>query len=333
MRVCTSPLPLALAVLLAWPASGVIHAAQGEYQKIGDVHIGGAGAFDYLTVDSTARRLYVTHGTEIVVVDLGTNTVVGRIAGTPRVHGIAIGPDGRGFTSNGGENKVGIVDLTSLQTLSKVEAGANPDAILYSPLSGEVYAFNHTGESATVIDAKSGTVTATIPLGGAAESGQADPGLKRVFVNLEDTNAVAVIDMTTHKVVGNWPVAPASEPTGMAIDPAGHALFIGGGGFMVKMDATSGKVLASVPICGGTDATTFDPQTRTAFASCSDGHITAVHDDGPGKLTVQQTITTTRGARTMAVDPRTHNLYTAAQDYGPGAPVPDSFHVLIYGVR
>src|SRR5215813_5101098 len=164
--------------------------AQGQYTKVNQIRIGGAGAFDYLTVDSAAKRLYVTHGTEIVVIDTSNDTVVGRIADTPRVHGIAIAPGGRGFTSNGGESKVGIVDLKTLATLSKVETGLNPDAMLYEPSQKEIYALNHTGRSATVIDASDGAVKATIPLSGQAETGQADPDLGRVFVNIEDKNSI-----------------------------------------------------------------------------------------------------------------------------------------------
>ena len=333
-----------LALIAAIAAAGRLHAADGPYAKVSEIRIGGAGSFDYLTVDSPAQRLYVTHGTEIVVLDLQSHTIIGRIADTPRVHGVAIGPDGRGFTSNGGEDKVGIVDLKTLQTLSKVGTGKNPDAILYEPTQREIYAFNHTGESATVISAATGAVVATIPLAGTAETGQADSQLGRVFVNIEDKNSVDVIDIATHKVIANWPVAPAVSPTGMAIDGASHRLFVGGGKFMVMLDAANGKVVATAPICAGTDATVFDAGTKLAFSSCSDGHITVVHQDPPDKLTVVQTLTTSRGARTMALDPTTHRIYTAAQKFQPvdsatpaagrsPAPILDSFHVLVFGMN
>lgn len=318
---------------------GIVVSAQGQYTKVNEIAIGGSGAFDYLVVDSAAKRLYVTHGTEIVVIDTSTDTIVGRIADTPRVHGMAIAPGGRGFTSNGGENKVGIVDLKTLQTLSKVETGLNPDAILYEPSRQEVYALNHTGRSVTVIDAATGKVNATIPLAGQAETGQADPQLGRVFVNVEDKNAIDVIDVKTHAVVANWPVAPAESPTGMAIDTAAHRLFVGGGPSMVMIDARSGAVVASAPICKGTDATFFDPETKSVFASCGDGSITVMSVSGD-KLAVTQTIQTARGARTMALDPVTHKIYTAAQRFQTPAdagarptPVPDTFHVMVFGVK
>jgi DNA-binding beta-propeller fold protein YncE len=321
-------------------------AADGPYSKLTEIPVGGAARFDYLNVDSAAKRLYVTHGTEVVVIDTASNTVVGRIADTPGVHGIAIASNGKGFTSNGSENKVSIVDLKTLQTLSKVDTGRNPDAILYEATKKEVYAFNHTGNSATVINADTGAVVAEIPLAGTAETGQADAAIGRVFVNIEDKNSVDVIDMATHKVVANWPLAPATTPTGMAIDTANHRLFVGGGKFMVSVDTRSGKVVATAPICTGTDATWFDPGTKLVFASCSDGSITVMHQDTPDTLSVVQTVSTTRGARTMALDTATHRIYTAGAKYptvdpsaapaaggrGPAA-LPESFHVLVFEMK
>jgi DNA-binding beta-propeller fold protein YncE len=323
--------------------------AEGQYTKAGEIQIGGPGSWDYLTVDSAGKRLYVSHGTEVVVVDLTNNSIVGRIADTPGIHGAAIASDlGRAFTSNGRENKVSIVDLKTLQTLEKVDTGANPDAILYEPKQKEVYAFNHTGHSATVIDAASGKVKATIPLAGTAETGQADADLGRVFVNIEDKDSIDVIDQARHEVVANWPVAPASSPTGMAIDPKAHRLFVGGGKALVMIDDTSGKVVANVPICAGTDATSFDPATNLVFASCSDGHVTIAHVDSPSTLTVVQTLDTLPRSRTMALDPATHKIYLGAVKLPPPdpnnpppppapgqrgrgpAPIPDSFHVLVF---
>jgi len=331
-------------VLVIATALGSLASAAGRYTQVADIHIGGAGAFDYLAVDAPAKRLYVTHGTEIVVIDTTTNAIVGRIADTPRVHGIAIARNGRGFTSNGGENKVGIVDLKTLTTLSKVDTGLNPDAILFESTRNEIYAFNHTGESATVINADSGAVVATVKLGGQAETGQADPALGKVFVNIEDKSRVDVIDMVTHTVTTSWPVAPAVDPTGMAIDLETHRLFVGGGPALVMLDARSGSVVANLNICAGTDATWFDPATKNVFVSCADGHIVVAHEDTSSKLSLVETITTARGARTMALDPVTHRLYTAAQQFaaadpnapplagrrGGPPPVPDSFHVLVF---
>ena len=178
----------------------------------------GSAASTISTVDSAAKRLYLSHGTEVVVIDTATNTIVGRIPDTPGVHGIAIAPNGKGFITAGQENKVAIFDLKTMKVSMKVDTGANPDAIVYEPKHKEIYSLNHTGKSVTVIDADSGKVVTTIPLSGVAESGAADPDLGRVYVNIEDTSAVDVIDINTKKVIANWKVAPAEEPTGMAID-------------------------------------------------------------------------------------------------------------------
>jgi YVTN family beta-propeller protein len=333
-------------------AIGVGLGAQSPgYTKLAEIKVGGAGAFDYLTVDPVSKRLYLSHGTEVVVIDLATSTVIGKIADTPGVHGIAVapGPNGHLFTSNGRENKVAMVDAKTFATISKADTGANPDAIMYEPKEKAIYAFNHTGGSATVIDAATNKVIATVPLEGAVETGQSDPGLGKVYVNIEDKDTVDVIDIATHTVSARWPIAPAEGGTGMAIDPATHHIFVGGGKFVVMMDGQTGKVLASAPICDGTDATAYDPQTKNIFVSCSDGHITVAHVDSATKLSVVQTIDTARGARTTALDPTTHRVYVAAQDYQPAAPagaapaaggrgrgpaaIPDSLHVIVYGPK
>lgn len=312
-------------------------AAEAQYAPAGEIPIGGPGRFDYLAVDSVARRLYVSHGTEVVVIDTATDKVIGTIAGTPGVHGILIAPNGKGFITVGQENKVAAFDPKTMQVVMTIDTGANPDAIVYEPRNQEVYSLNHTGKSVTVIDADSGRVTATIPLSGIAESGAADPALGRVYVNIEDTGSVDVIDVTTHKVVANWKVAPAEEPTGMAIDTARHRVFVGGGPSQVMLDGASGKVVASARICDGTDATFFDSATSMSMSSCSDGHISIIKI-GPGDtMAVAQTLDTKRGARTMAIDPATHRIYTAAQDLqaapaggGRAQAVPNTFRVLVY---
>src|SRR4051794_39842941 len=195
-------LTLGIVALAAAAAAG-----QGQYAKVGGVPVGGAGGFDYLTVDSEGKRLYLAHSTEVVVIDTEKNTVVGKIADTPGVHGIAVVPSlGRVFTTNGRENKVGIVDAKTLQTLSKVDTGLNPDAITYDPAKKEIWAWNHTGHSATVIDAASGKVTATVRLAGVAESGGVDGA--RAFVNMEDRDTVDVIDTEKHEVIAHWSVTP-----------------------------------------------------------------------------------------------------------------------------
>jgi YVTN family beta-propeller protein len=311
-------------------------AGQGMYSQVADVPIGGPGPaqWDYSFADSAGKRLYVSHSTEVVVIDTATDKVVGRIMDTPGVHGIAVGA-GKVFTSNGRENKVSVVDPKTLATLSKIDTGgANPDAITFDAKRNEVWAFNHTGNSATQINATTGAVVAVIPLTGVAETGQAD-GTGKVFVNIEDKDQVDVIDAAAKKVVSSWSVAPGKSPTGMALDITTHRLFVGADTHMVMMDSTNGKVVASVPICGGTDATWYDAETKLAFSSCRDGKITIARVAGD-TMTVVQTLDTAAGSRTMSLDAGTHKIYvTAAKPNASGGRGydPASFHVLVYGVK
>ncbi|MEO7272940.1 MAG: YncE family protein [Vicinamibacterales bacterium] len=311
-------------------------AAQAPYAQVADIQIGGPlpAQWDYLTADAGAKRLYVSHNAEVVVIDTTTNTVVGRIADTPGVHGIAIGA-GKVFTSNGREGTVSVVDPKTLATLSKIDSGgANPDAITFDPKRGEIWVFNHTGRSATQIEAATGKVMATIALTGTAESGQSD-GAGKVFVNIEDKDQIDVIDVASRKVQASWPVAPGAEPTGMAFDAASHRLFVGAGTVMVMLDAGNGRVVATVPICAGTDATWYDPSTKLAFSSCRDGRITVARVEGD-TMRVIQTIETSPGSRTMGLDAATHRLYVAAarpNAAGGRGNDPNSFHVLVYAQK
>ncbi len=318
-------------------------AADGPYQFIKDVQIGGEGGWDYLTLDAAAKRLYISHGTKVVVYDLTKDAVVGEIADTPGVHGAVIASDGHIFTSNGRESKASMVDAKTLQTIKKVETQGNPDFIMYEPKQKEVYTFNGTGRSATVIDA-AGNVVATIPLGGKPEAGVPDPAAGRVYVNNETASTIVVIDVAKHEVVANWPIAPGESAAGLAIDLKNHRLFVGAhNNKMLMMDSTNGRIIAEVPIGGGVDATWFDPGTGYAFSSCSTGTVTIAHEDAPDKLTVVQTLQTATGARTMALDPATHRIYLAAAKYTPppeGSPanarptmVPGSMHIKVYGIN
>ena len=303
-------------------------AAEASYHFIKDIPIPGKAQWDYLKVDPDSHRLFVSHGNKVEVIDLEKGAIIGAIEDTPGVHGIAFAPKlGRAFTSNGQENKASIVDLATLKTLSKVTTGANPDSILYETAQNEVYTFNGKGKSATVFDPESGKVNATIDLGGKPETAASDPQAARVYVNLEDKSEVAVIDIKAHKVVNHWPIAPGESASGMAIDLEHHRLFMGcDNKKMVMMDSASGKVLTTVPIGAGVDANAFDPGTQLAFSSNGeDGNTTIAKESGADNLAVVQVLKTVVGARTMAVDPRTHNIYLPA-------PTP-SFRVLVYGME
>jgi YVTN family beta-propeller protein len=338
-----TPVRLALALAASSLAGLPLVSAATNYHLLKEIPVGGDGGWDYLSVDSTARRLYISHASKVVVIDLDKNTVAGEIADTPGVHGMAVAADlKRGFTTNGRENKSSVVDLETLKTLSKLDTGQNPDGMVYDPGRQEVYVFNGRSANATVIDAKAAKVVATVALGGKPEFATADPKAGRVYNNLEDKSEVVAIDTTKHEVVNRWPIAPGEGASGMAIDADHHRIFLGcGNKLMAMLDTTSGKVVATVPIGDGVDANAFDPGTQLAFASCGDGTVTIAHEDSPDKLTVVQTLQTTRGARTMTIDPKTHRIYLGAASYitpaagAKGRPqmVPGSFKVLVYGTE
>ncbi|HTQ50497.1 MAG TPA: hypothetical protein VMJ12_07285 [Candidatus Acidoferrales bacterium] len=322
--------------------TAVVCRADGPYHFLKEIPIGGSGGWDYCTVDPTAQRLYVSHATEVVVIDLARDQVCGEITNTPGIHGVAIASDlGLGVTSNGRENKAGIVDLKTLQTLSKLKTAEGPDGMLYEPGRKEAWLFCGRAQAATVVDVKGQKVVATVPLGGRPEFAQADPGAGRVYDNLEDKSEVAVIDTKSHQVVARWPIAPGESASGMAIDVKNHRLFLGcHNKLMVMMDSTDGKVIGTVPIGQGVDANAFDPGTQLAFASCGDGTTTIAKEESPDKLVVIQTLPTQRGSRTMALDPTTHRIYLAAAKFeapaeGERRPrmVPGTFKILVYGME
>jgi YVTN family beta-propeller protein len=316
----------------------------GPYQFVTEIPIGGEGGWDILTIDSAGSRLYLSHATKVVVVDLSTNAVVGEIADTPGVHAfVAVSEVRRGFSSNGKESKSSVVDLTTLKTTSKIDTGPNPDAVVYEPRHREVYVFNHTGNSVTVINAKAATVSATIPLGGNPEFAVVDEAAGRVYCNIEDKSEVAVIDADKHEVVAHWSLAPGEEPSGIALDARHHRLFSGcHNKMMVMLDTESGKVVGTVPIGAGVDGCAFDDATQLAFASCGDGTTIIAREETPDKLTILQTLNTERGARTMALDPKTHRIFLPSAQFqpppspspgmSPGRPsvVPNTLKLLVY---
>ena len=335
------------ATIIAWLAGAAfaVQAQDGPYKLIKEIQIGGDGGWDYLSVDSAAKRLYVSHATKAVVIDLSKDAVVGEILDTPGIHGAIAVPPGHVFTSNGRGNNASVVDAKTLQLITKVETEGNPDFIMYEPKLKQVYTMNGRGQSATVIDAATYKVVATIPLGGKPEAGVPDVAAGRVYVNIEDKNSIAVIDMAKHEVVANWAIAPGEEATGLAIDLKNHRLFIGASNkLMLMMDSTNGKILAQVPIGAGADATWFDPETMYAFTSSGDGTTTIAHEDSPSKLTTIQTLKTAQGARTMTGDPATHRIYMSTAQFQPpaagaapgrGRPtmVPNSMKILVFGLN
>jgi YVTN family beta-propeller protein len=320
--------------------------AAEQYQFLDEIKLGGEGGWDILTIDNESRCLYLSHATKVDVVDLNKNALIGTsITDTPGVHEfLPVHEFLRGFSSNGKENKSSVVDLTTLKTLSKIDTGEGPDAMVYEPVHEEVYVFNHKGDSATVINSRTAKVVATIPLGGSPEFAVADGIADRVYCNLEDKNEVAVIDATKHQVVARWPLAPGEGPSGIAFDLAHHRLFAGcHNKMMVMLDTNTGKVVASVPIGAGVDGCAFDDESQLAFASCGEGTTTIAREETPETLTVFQTLKTERGARTMALDPKTHRIYLPTAQFqpapspSPGATparptiVPNTLKLLVYG--
>ena len=327
-----------LVVLLA--AAAAACAAEEGYRLLKTVPIEGDGGWDYVTVDDAARRVYVSHGTEVVVLDADSYDIKGKIGDQQGVHGIAVAPEvERGFISNGRANKVTIFELKTLKAVGSVETGKNPDCIIYDPATQRVFAFNGRSNSVTAIDAKSGEVAGTLELGGQPEFAVAD-GTGAVFVNLEDKDTIVKFDAKKLEVKERWPLAPGKGPSGLAMDRKNRRLFSGcHNKTLVIMNAEDGKVVDTQPIGERIDAAAFDPETGRAFASCGDGTVTVIHKDSPDKYKVVETVKTRLGSRTMGLDLKTHKLFLPGADFKPNPDNPNgrpmvvkgSFVVLVYG--
>jgi DNA-binding beta-propeller fold protein YncE len=297
----------------------------GSYSVIKKISIPGDGSWDYLSVDEAARRLYVSHGTQVEVIDVDSRAIVGKIANTPGVHGIAIAPElGRGFVSNGKASTVTIFDLKTLNTISQVPTGNKPDAIIYDPATSRVFAFNGGSNSATAIQAADGKVAGTVDLGGGPEFAVAD-GAGYVYDNLEDESLVLKINSRTLKVEQRWPTAPCASPSSMAMDRPNRRLFLGcRSKVMAVMNADTGQVITTLPIGDHVDATAFDSATGLIFNSNGEGTITVIHQDGPDKYSLVENVKTLPRAKTMALDPKTHQLFLSTAESG-------QFEVLVVG--
>lgn len=283
--------------------------------------LGGEGGWDYLTVDSKARRIYISRGTHVMVVDADTSALVGDIPNTNGVHGIAVVTDlDKGFTSNGRDNVVTIFDLKTLKSIANVPVGRNPDAIIYDPFSKRVFTFNGASHDTTAIDVKTNSVIGTIALGGKPEFAVADEK-GHVYVNIEDKNEIVQFDPVKLTVENHWSIAPGEGPSGLAIDRKHRRLFaVCGNKLMAVVNADNGKVITTLPIGAGTDAAAFDPETGFAFSSNGEGTLTVVHEDSPDKFTVVENVPTQARARTMALDAQTHQVFLVTAEFGP-APV------------
>jgi len=329
-------------MILSFAALALAAVAGSGYHVVTTYKVGGEGGWDYLTADSDARRVYISRGTHVMVLDADSGKIVGDIPDTPGVHGIALAPElGRGFTSNGREGTVSIFDLKTLATSAKVKVGDNPDAILYDPATKRVFTFNGRSQDSTAIDAATGKVLGTIKLDGKPEFAASD-AKGEIFVNIEDKSELTAIDPNKLEVKSTWPLAPCEGPSGLSIDRKNRHLFAGCDKMMAIVDADSGKVLATPAIGDGVDATTFDAGTGLAFASCGEGVLTVVKEESPGKFSAEN-VPTQRGARTLALDAKTHNVFVVTAEFGPRPAatadnphprppmLPDSFVVLVVG--
>ena len=317
-----------------------LRAASGGYHVTKTLPVGGDEGWDYVAVDSEARRVYVSHGTHVVVLDADSGAAVGDIPDTQGVHGIAIASDlGRGFTSNGRANTVTIFDLKTLKTLSSVKAGTNPDAIVYDQGTKRIFTMNGRSQDTTAINAADGSVVGTLALGGKPEFAVAD-GKGSIFVNIEDKSELVQFDPQKLTVANRWSLAPCEEPSGLAMDRKSRRLFAGcGNKMMAIINADTGKIVATPAIGEGVDANAFDPGSSFAFSSNGEGTLTVIHEDLPDKYSVVETVPTKKSARTMGLDLKTHNIFLSAADFDTpaagerrGKMKPGSFVVLVVSV-
>lgn len=327
---------------LLGPAAQAESSASG-YHLIKTVRLGEAAGegeyFDYITVDPADHRVYVAHGTEVKVLDGDDFSVIGTITGFKRCHGVALlSALGKGFITDGDSGDVAVFDIKSLKVTGVIKTYPDADGIVYDPASKLLFAFNGDSKNSSVIDPVKETVVKTIDLGGGPEQPVAD-GQGTVYDNNEETNKIVVIDTQTLAVKAGWPVAPAGEPVAMAMDREHRRLFSAARHpqLLLMVDADNGKILQSFPISAGVDTTIYDPQTRMVFCSTRQGVIHVFREDWPDKLTVLDTVKTEYGAKTMAMDPKTHNLILVTADFTSSTPkaerraVKGTGRVLIYG--
>jgi len=329
-----------LALIVALFSIAVVPATAQKSFKLADrVKLGGEGGWDYLIYDPDANRVFITRGNHVMVVDAKSLKSTGDITDLSGTHGVALAPAlGRGYITSGGDNMLVIFDLKSLKVLDKVKVGERPDAILYDASAKRVYTFNAKSQDSTVVDAASGKVVGTIPLGGKPETAVAD-GKGNVYVNIEDRSEIVRIDTAKLTVAEHFPMAGCDDPSALAIDAAHRRLFAGCASKIVAVvDPDAGRLVTTVDIGGGVDAGAFNPKTQQIFMSCgADGVLTVIHEDSPDKYSVLQNVPTAKGARTMALDAASNTVYTVTAQFDPTPPppgqrrkiIPDTFELLV----
>jgi YVTN family beta-propeller protein len=302
--------------------------AVSGYQIIRRDSLGGEGGWDFLTFDEQTNRLFISHATHVVVFDVASEKVIGDITNTNGVHGIALDrEDGKGYTSNGRDSSVTVFDLKSLKVLGEIRVGQGPDDIFWDQSSKHVFTLNGRSNDATVIDPKTDSVIGTVKFNGRPEFAVTD-GQGRFLIDLEDSSEVVVFDSKSLAVGPTWRLTPGEEPTGMAWDLEHHRLFVGcANSLMVVMQSDSGRVITTVPIGSGVDGLGFDPEQGLVFSSNGEGTLTVVRQDSPDAYSIVENVTTKKGARTMALDQKSHRIYTVTADFGPPpAPTADRPH-------
>ncbi len=310
-------------------------AQKPKYKIAETISLTGDGGWDYLAVDEINQNLFVSHSSQVNVVSLKSNRQIAVVPETPGVHGIAIANAlNRAYISCGRDSSVLVIDLTTFKPIDKVQiTGQNPDCILYDSFSNKVFTFNGRSSNATVLDANTLEVLATIPLAGKPEFSQTDSKGK-IYVNIEDKNSLVVINATTMKVESLWPISPGEEPSGLQLDNENHRLFsVCSNKLMIVTDALSGKIIATAPIGAGCDGVAFDPETKRIFSSNGEGTMTVIQQVNPDEYEVVENLKTQSGARTITVDKTTHHLFLSCAEYEPGEgrrrPVkPNTFNVL-----
>jgi DNA-binding beta-propeller fold protein YncE len=341
-------LPLVFFALLGTAASA--NPAGPGYHLIKNVPLGAAPGggeyFDYITVDSASRRVYISHGAEVKVLDADTLSIVGTISGLKRCHGILALPElGKGFITDGDAATIVVFDLKTLKITGKIKGSPDTDSIIYDPASKLIFTFNGDSKNSTAIDPVKEVVVKVIPMGGGVEYPVAD-GKGTIYDNNEEKNDIAVLDTRTFKIKGRWPLAPEGGPVAIVMDVEHRRLFSSGRDpqFLVMMDADNGKVIQSLPISSGVDGSIYEPETGLLYISTRDGKIHILHEDSPEKLSEIETVQTEFGAKTMGFDEKTHNLFLSTADFTPKPPaptkenpeaerkpIPGTGRVLIYG--
>jgi YVTN family beta-propeller protein len=316
--------------------------SQGEYRILGSYTLGGDGGWDYLNLDPATGHLFITRGSHVMVVDPASGKLLADITGLQGIHGTAFAGN-RAYVSEGGANRIAVVDTKSLSKISEIAVGTRPDGILFDPISKRIFTFNGTSKDATAVDPVSGKAVGTVALGGKPEAAVSD-GAGTIFVNIEDKSELVAFDAKTLAVKQHYPLAPCEEPSGGAADLAHGRIFSGCDNKMIAVtDMKTGKVVAQIPIGEGVDANRFDPATGLIFSSNGEsGTLTIAHEDSPNKFTVLQNIVTGEGARTMELDAKSHRVYVVTADRKPGTPtadrpnprpvpVPGTFRLIVLG--